>query len=125
MAKPEVRMVSTRDALVAVLVVLTIATGFNVWDNLENGGRISGVLARVKNDEHKTKVKAEHTAEVQVAGGPVAKCLLNVMIAVKPLLATVPKVEKPLNEYAQLQAPRYPGVVCPDGIPEPKPKQRP
>lgn len=84
----------------AGLVVLLLAIGANTWLTLEN-------IARVRHDE-------AHTRQVQVQGGPPAKCLLDAMEAVAPLLERAPSVARPLEEYVRIQSHRYPGVVCPD-----------
>jgi hypothetical protein len=81
-------------AILAVLILLNGLVTVYVWSRLEG-------------DE-------SHTRTVQVAGGPVAKCLLETMEAVEPLLLRVPSVEKPLAAYVRLQSVRYPGVVCPE-----------
>jgi hypothetical protein len=69
---------------------------------------------RVFHDERDTKREAQHTRTVQIAGGPVAVCLLEVMKEVAPLLERVPSVELPLEAYVRLQSHRYPGVRCPE-----------
>ncbi len=69
---------------------------------------------RVGSDEHNTKREAEHTRTVQVQGGPVAVCLLEVMKNVAPLLLKIPSVEQPLDAYVRLQSKRYPGIRCPE-----------
>lgn len=80
---------------------------------------LAGLGLRVFSDEQDTKTQATKTRLVQIQGGPVAKCLLEVMEAVAPLLERVPAVEKPLEAYVKLQTPRYPGVKCPDDKPLP------
>ncbi len=70
---------------------------------------------RVGSDERKTKHEAEHTRTIQIQGGPVAVCLLEVMKNVAPLLLKIPSVEQPLEAYVRLQSKRYPGVKCPLG----------
>lgn len=75
---------------------------------------LGSLWLRVGSDEHHTKHEAEHTRTVQVQGGPVAVCLLEVMKNVAPLLLKVPSVEQPLDAYVRLQSRRYPGVKCPD-----------
>lgn len=74
---------------------------------------LAALGVRVYHDERATKREAAHTRTVQIAGAPVAVCLLEVMRAVSPLLLRVPSVEKPLEAYVRLQSHRYPGVVCP------------
>jgi hypothetical protein len=82
------------------LVILLLAIGVNTWLTLETIGQVSSDEA--------------HTRKVQVQGGPPAKCLLEVMESVAPLLERVPSVERPLAEYVHLQSHRYPGVQCTD-----------
>lgn len=84
----------------AGLVILLLAIITNTVLVLVN-------IEQVRGDE-------AHTRKVQVQGGPPAKCLLEVMESVAPLLERVPSVERPLAAYVRLQSHRYPGVVCPD-----------
>jgi hypothetical protein len=86
--------------IVALFVVLMLAIGANAYVTVD-------LFTRVDSDE-------SHTRTVQVQGGPVAKCLLETLEAVEPLLLQVPTVEKPLGAYVRLQRVRYPGVSCPD-----------
>ena len=53
-----------------------------------------------------TKRNAAHTRKIQKAGEPVARCLLEALEAVEPLLLQVPSVEKPLDAYVRLQSQR-------------------
>lgn len=69
---------------------------------------------RVYHDERDTKREAQHTRTVQIAGGPVAVCLLDALRAVTPLLERVPSVDKPLEAYVRLQSHRYIGIRCPE-----------
>ncbi len=89
-------------SLLAVLILLNGLVTVYLWSRLEG-------------DESHARMEESHTRTVQIAGGPVAKCLLETMEAVEPLLLKVPSVEKPLEAYVRLQSVRYPGVVCPDG----------
>ena len=82
------------------LVILLLAITANTVLVLTN-------IEQVRSDE-------AHTRKVQVAGGPPAKCLLEVMESVAPLLERVPSVERPLNAYVRIQRGRYPGTRCPD-----------
>jgi hypothetical protein len=75
---------------------------------------LGGLGLRVYHDERATKAQAAHTRTVQIQGGPVAVCLLEVMEEVAPLLERVPSVERPLRVYVRLQSHRYPGVRCPE-----------
>jgi hypothetical protein len=84
----------------AGLVILILAIAANTVLVLSN-------IEHVRSDE-------AHTRTVQVQGGPVAVCLLDVMREVAPLLERVPTVERPLRAYVRLQSVRYPGTVCPD-----------
>jgi hypothetical protein len=84
----------------AGLVILLLAIVANTVLVLVN-------IEQVRSDE-------AHTRHVQVQGGPPAKCLLEVMESVAPLLERVPTVERPLAEYVRLQSHRYPGVSCSD-----------
>jgi hypothetical protein len=108
---------SSRGALVALAVVILLATGYNTYGQIRDAERINSVVSKLKRDEHATRTTAEHVKEVQVAGGPVAVCLLDAMRAVTPLLLKVPTVSGPLSAYVELQSHRYPGVKCPDGEP--------
>jgi hypothetical protein len=90
---------------VGLLVVLLAIAG-NTLLTLNN-------VERVRKDEASTRTTAAHTRKVQIQGGPVAVCLLEVMKNVAPLLLKVPSVEAPLKAYVRLQSKRYPGVVCP------------
>lgn len=65
---------------------------------------------------HKTDKEAEHTKTVQIAGGPVAVCLLDALRNVSPLLDKIPTVQMPLESYVNLQSHRYPGIECPEPI---------
>lgn len=85
----------------AGLVILILAIAVNTVLVLSN-------IEQVRSDE-------AHTHTVQVQGGPVAVCLLDVMKSVAPLLERVPTVERPLRAYVRLQSVRYPGVGCPEG----------
>jgi hypothetical protein len=97
-----------RDIVVILLVGLSVAL------SVQGKGEDHATLRRVERDEHATSVQGAHTRKVQVQGGPPAKCLLEVMESVAPLLERVPSVERPLAEYVRLQSHRYPGVSCSD-----------
>jgi hypothetical protein len=84
----------------AGLVVLLMAIAANTVLVLSN-------IEQVRSDE-------AHTRKVQVQGGPPAKCLLEVMEHVAPLLERAPSVEHPLNVYVAIQRSRYPSAHCPD-----------
>lgn len=55
-----------------------------------------------------------HTKTVQIAGGPVAVCLLDALKAVQPLLIKFPPASEPLKSYIGLQSHRYTDVKCPE-----------
>jgi hypothetical protein len=69
-----------------------------------------------ENNVLKGNREEEHTKEVQIAGGPVAVCLLDAMKNVAPLLEKIPTVQMPLESYVFLQSDRYSGVKCPEPI---------
>lgn len=102
-----------RHAAIFVILGLLGLTGLG-WSLHEESRRGTQLAQRVHEDERVTKRQAQHTATVQVAGAPVAVCLLDVMKEVAPLLERVPTVERPLEAYVRLQSVRYPGVRCPE-----------
>jgi hypothetical protein len=116
------RVLNWIDRHVAIFVILGLLgltyLGLGLHEEGHRGNQLAQRTAkltqRLHRDEQETKRKAQHTAAVQVAGGPVAVCLLDALRAVTPLLERVPMVDKPLEAYVRLQSVRYVGVACPE-----------